>query len=313
VEVENASSVDEQAGAYWDGLIRRLQDHRDSVGSPSFRVLAERVAAARVENGVNPYAARVGKTTVYDCFQLGRVRVNLDLVREVARAMGASSVEVDDWIESCRRPRAAMTDPPVPVVRPASPSAHQVVGLMTAALVMNLLGRGFVMFFDFPLHLDMIGTAVVALALGPWRGAAVGASTGILGVALSGTSSLSFAVVNVVGALAWGYGVRRFNGGATIPRFVLLNLATGALCSLAAVPILLGLYDGATRHSFDGVTSAFDVFWSSYAASVLFSNFVTSALDKMLSGFLALTVITSLPLVLRPSWPITTSASRLRD
>ena len=178
---------------------------------------------------------------------------------------------------------------------------------MAAGLVMNLLGRGFVMFFDFPLHLDMVGTAVVALALGPWRGAAVGAATGLVGASMSGTSSLSFTLVNVVGALAWGYGVRRFNGGATIPRFVALNLVTGALCSLVAVPILLGFYDGATRHSFDHVTGAFDVFWSSHAASVLLSNLVISALDKLLSGFVALAVLASLPLVLRSRLPIVTA------
>lgn len=307
MDVEDAPLADEQAGSHWDTLIEHMRTYRVSVGSPSFRVLAERVAAARESRGIDPYAARVGKTTVYDCFQLGRARVNLDLVREVAHAMGASDAAVDDWISSCHKPMVVQVEEPLSAVAAPSPSKRYVVSLLFAGLLLNLVGRGFVLFFDFPLHMDMIGTAVVAIALGPWSGAAVGASTGVVGTALSGSSSLSFAVVNVAGALVWGYGIRVFRGGASIPRFVALNLATAFVCSLVAAPILLGFYDGATRHSFANATDALDALWSNHAASVFFSNFVTSVLDKMLSGFVALAVVASLPLVLRPRLPIVTT------
>jgi energy-coupling factor transport system substrate-specific component len=305
VEVEDAPPAEEHAGSHWDALIEHMRTYRESVGSPSFRVLAERVAAARVARGIDPYAARVGKTTVYDCFQLGRARVNLDLVREVARAMGASDDDVDAWINSCHKSLVVEDEGPDPVEVVRLPSRMHVLVLMLAGLALNLIGRGFVLFLDFPLHLDMMGTAVVAIALGPWRGAAVGASTGVVGMGLSGSSSLTFGLVNVAGALAWGYGVRWFRGGASIPRFVALNLFTALVCSLAAVPILLGFYGGVeTRHSFGDVTASFDALWSSHAASVFVANYVTSALDKMLSGFVALAAIASLPLVLRPRLPI---------
>ena len=312
-----------EAAGRWDALVEQLVAQRERVGSPSYRELAEGVVAARVAGGADPYAARVGKTTVYDCFRTGRPRINLGLVREIAQVMGAGSDEVDAWVRRCHPP--AVVDPaietsvdapgetpvdgPVPDAPAPRPSARHVLGLMALAVVLNLVGRAFVLVFDLPFHLDMVGTAVAAIALGPWRAAAVGAGTSVLGVGLSGSSSLAFGVVNVAGALAWGYGVRRFTGGRSIPRFVWWNLVTALVCTLVAVPILLGFYDGATRGSFDHVTSAFDVLWSSHATSVLLSNYVTSALDKVLSGFLALTVVAALPLALRPRLPIVLAAA----
>lgn len=43
----------------------------------------------RAAAGESPHAARVARSTVYDCFRTGRVRVNLALVREIATALGA--------------------------------------------------------------------------------------------------------------------------------------------------------------------------------------------------------------------------------
>ncbi len=96
--------------------------------------------------------------------------------------------------------------------------------LLVVCVVVNLLGRSLVELLHLPVHLDMVGTAIAALALGPWRGAAVGLATNLLGVAESGPVSVPFALVNVAGALVWGYGARRWGLGRSLPRFLGLNV-----------------------------------------------------------------------------------------
>ena len=128
----------------------------------------------------------------------------------------------------------------------------------------------------------MTGTAIAAMALGPCWGALVGGVTNLLGVASSGPASLPFGLVNVAGALVWGYGVRRFGLGRTLPRFFSLNLLVALVCSAVAVPILLLLFSGSTGHGQDGI-----------GATIL-----------ELSGFVALVAIASHPLSLRSRTPL---------
>lgn len=56
-------------------------------------------------------------------------------------------------------------------------------------------------------YLDMIGTFLAALVLGPWWGALLGFFTNVL-LAIQGPQYLPYVVVQVVGALYWGYGCR---------------------------------------------------------------------------------------------------------
>lgn len=55
--------------------------------------------------------------------------------------------------------------------------------------------------------LDMLGTALASLALGPWWGAGVGATTNLLLYYLlpSSPSLMVFSLVNILGGLYWGY------------------------------------------------------------------------------------------------------------
>jgi signal transduction histidine kinase len=57
------------------------------------------------------------------------------------------------------------------------------------------------------LYLDMLGTALAGIALGPWWGASVGLVTNILLYLMlpESPSLLVFAVVNILGGLYWGY------------------------------------------------------------------------------------------------------------
>jgi len=318
------TSPSDPGASPWNGLAEELQAVRRRAGDPSYAEIARRVSQQRVGRGASPHAARVARTTVYDCFRTGRARVNLGFAREIALVLGADDAQVDGWIAASRARSAAPFSKPVPEptpepepapepaaepepapahVPPSAPAVStsrttQVLLLLALGLGANLLGRLLVDVLGLPIFLDMLGTAVVAIALGPWRGALVGGTTNIVGVLASGLVSLPFALVNICGALVWGYGVRRLGLGRTLPRFLLLNALVATACTLVAVPILLSI-GGSTGHGSQGVLDTVLALTRSLPTAVGLSNIMVSLADKLICGFVALVVISALPVALR--------------
>ncbi len=70
-----------------DELAERLQLLRGWAGNPSYAELARRVNRAR---GAGPGSHPTSKVTVYDCFRTGRVRLDIELVADLVRALGAA-------------------------------------------------------------------------------------------------------------------------------------------------------------------------------------------------------------------------------
>ncbi|WP_300404693.1 ECF transporter S component [Nocardioides sp.] len=294
----------------WDGLKEAIQEYRERVGNPSYEEMARRVAEERQRNGADPFAARVARSTVYEVLRPGKPRPNLGLLKEISLALGAGPELVDEWFERCTRPApdVEVAEPEAPVETRAEEVAPiqgwQAATLILVAVGINLLGRLFTDGLDLPIYLDMVGTAIAAIALGPWRGALVGLLTNYLGHVMDPDASLMFALVNVTGALAWGYGVRRFALGRTIARFFLLNLGVAALCSLVAVPIVLSLLGDELRFGHDAIVANFQNLGYSIQASVGFGNLTTSTADKLLSGFVALVCIAFLSRKFQNALPI---------
>lgn len=288
----------------WDRVVDRLQRARQEAGEPSYAEIAQRVTAVRVERGDLPDGATVPRSTVYDCFRPGRARLSVPLVRDIALTLGVDGADVDRWV--AERDTPAAPDPePVPheppaatVVAPAGPTARLVSALVVCGVLANLVGIQLQVALALPLHLDMVGTAVVAVALGPWRGAAVGLATNLLGAVVFGWASIPFALVNVVGALVWGYGVHRWGLGRTLPRFLGLNLLAGLACSAAALLVIAVVFGPAADASGSELLGGLLADASAWVAMVV-SNLVTSAGDKLLSGFLALAAVGLLPLAAR--------------
>ncbi|MCW5875826.1 MAG: hypothetical protein KIS85_02985 [Anaerolineales bacterium] len=169
-----------------------------------------------------------------------------------------------------------------------------VVALVPVAAALNIVGGTIRSALQLPIFLDMIGTAVTAIVLGPWWGALVGAITNIVNSFISGPISLPFAVVNVVGALVWGYG-HRWGWGKTNVGFFLLNILVAFLCSVTAVPIYVFIFGGATGHFSDVMTAAFLAMGQNLIVSVFSSNILVSLADKIISGYVALAIIEALP------------------
>lgn len=321
--------------APFDAIVAELRALKSAAGDPSYGELVKRVMRQRVARGMSEWEARVGRTTVYDAFQPGRRVLDADLVGELVRALGGSAEDVDRWVARCHAARwlvssggrasaqDALAKTPAyaehepghgSAVRPAL-ATHVKTLIVVACIALNMGGRVLVDVTHMPLYLDMVGTAITAIIVGPWAGVGVGVATSLVGAAYSGWISVPFAPVEAVGALIWGYGVRRFKFGRTVPRFFLLNVLVAVACSVVAVPVIVWLDHGVTGSGADQITRTIKLAWHSLLASVAAQNIMTSLVDKLISGFIALGVAEAMPaslterrerLQLRSAWLLLT-------
>jgi energy-coupling factor transport system substrate-specific component len=169
-----------------------------------------------------------------------------------------------------------------------------VVAVIPVAAALNIVGGYINTVLKLPIFLDMIGTMVTAVILGPWWGALVGAITNIVNSFISGPISLPFAVVNVVGALVWGY-ANMWGWMKKSWSFFLVNVLVATVCSIFAVPIYVFIFGGATGHFADVMTAAFLAMGQNLIVSVFSSNILVSLADKIISGFVGLAIIEALP------------------
>ena len=169
-----------------------------------------------------------------------------------------------------------------------------VVAVIPVAAALNIVGGYINTVLKLPIFLDMIGTMVTSVILGPWWGALVGAITNIVNSFISGPISLPFAVVNVVGALVWGY-ANMWGWMKKTWSFFLVNILVAFICSVFAVPIYVFIFGGATGHFADVMTAAFLAMGQNLIVSVFSSNILVSLADKIISGFVGLAIIEALP------------------
>lgn len=307
---------DEQQGDgdSFDRIAADLNLLRLEAGEVSYAEIVRRIGRHRESGGVPPTAARPARTTVYDAFRTGRSRVNAQLVGEIVRALGAGEDEVMHWEQRCIRarhggrrartvPSPAAVPTPVPAADPPRTPAPAPdpqrrrsraawsLCLVVACLGMNYTGHAAVEWLALPLFLDMVGTAVAAIVLGPWHGVAVAALTNVLGVSVNGPMALPFGAVNVAGALVWGFGARSARFNRSLPRYFTLNALTAVACTVVAAPLLLALFQGETGHAGDALTHTFTTMGEPLVLAVFQANLFTSVLDKLIAGFVALAVL----------------------
>ncbi|WP_194764363.1 ECF transporter S component [Microbacterium sp. UFMG61] len=299
---------DSSVGEHPDSLDRialDLQDLRENSGPVSYAELVRRISDLRLQRGVRAAAATPARSTVYNAFRTARSRMDPELLRDIVVALGADDAAADAWVQryrtvTVRRREAGQSVPEPPSAAQPVPRASRrvrmplLVGILCACIVVNLLGLSVTAIFDLSVYLDMIGTAIAALALGPWHGVVVAVASSGLGFVTGDPHTWEFAPVNMVGALVWGYGVRRFRLGASLGRFTSLNLLTALACSLVAAPIVVMVFQGGAGHASERSMLALEAMQLPFVASVFSANIVTSATDKLLTGFIALFVFTLL-------------------
>lgn len=170
-----------------------------------------------------------------------------------------------------------------------------VVTLVPVAAALNIVGGTINGALNLPTFLDMIGTCVSAIVLGPWWGAVVGVITNVGGSLINGPIGIPFALVNVAGALVWGYGVRSWGLGGSTIRYFFLNVLVSLAVSAVAAPIVVFVFGGATGHSSDAITAAFAQAGQDLITAVFASNVIVSLADKIISGYVGLAIIQALP------------------
>ena len=169
-----------------------------------------------------------------------------------------------------------------------------VVTLIPVAAALNIVGGYIAKALQLPIFLDMIGTAVVSIVLGPWWGALVGVLTNVVGSFLSGPIGLPFAACNVAGALVWGY-FHRWGWSKKNWSFFVTNLVCALIVTMTATPIYVFIFGGATGHFADMMTAAFLAMGQNLWVSVFSSNILVSLADKLIAGYVALAIIDALP------------------
>ena len=288
------------AQAPFDAIAESLQLLRAEAGDVSYTEIATRVSARREAEGLSAAASRMARSTVFDAFQTGRRRINADLVREIALALGADEDEAEHWRRRClearrlvlaTRPLGSDSGPTLRTLRTAL-----VIAVLVGCVFLNIFGGTVAARLHLPLFLDMAGTATAAFAFGPWYGVIVGLGTNSLGAITSTPETILFALVNIAGAVVWGYGIRRL--ARTIPRFVLLNIAVALACTLVATPLNALMYSGVSGHASDSFIAALRAVEGLWPA-VFSVNFLASLADKILAGFIGLALARQLiPLAL---------------
>jgi len=185
---------------------------------------------------------------------------------------------------------------PVPVVPSPRGAARGFEPLLLISCVLaNLLGLSLASALGLQVYLDMVGTALAAVVLGPWRGAAVALAS--CAIAMLGTGSAvnaPFALVGCAGALIWGYGIGRLGAGRSLSSYFLLNLVVALVCSVIATPIVLLTFGDHQVHGSQQITDSLGALGLPLLASAFSSNLVTSIMDKLLTGFVVLTGLTLL-------------------
>ncbi|MFW5991634.1 MAG: ECF transporter S component [Halanaerobiaceae bacterium] len=177
--------------------------------------------------------------------------------------------------------------------RPNVPTTY-IVAMVPVAAALNIVGGAVNSALRLPTFLDMIGTAVVAMTLGPWWGALTGIITNTGTAIIRNPVSLPFAFVNIVGALVWGYGIR-WGWGRSFLKLLGLSMLVGLLSTIAAVPIYVLVFGGATGHFGDMMTATFVGMGQELWASVFSANIIVSLTDKIISTFVALGILGALP------------------
>lgn len=181
------------------------------------------------------------------------------------------------------------------------------LALAVLCLAINMFGHWFAYEVHLPVYADMVGTAVAALMLGPWRGAAVGFASALTSHAMGLEYAAPFAIVNAAGGIVWGYGWRMIRLAPTTGRYLLVNLAVAVTCGAVGGPISLLVYGGPSPYSADQIAAAFFDFSLDFHVAFWLGSFLTEIGDKLIVGFLAIPIVEALSYVFRPTRHLTAS------
>ena len=173
--------------------------------------------------------------------------------------------------------------------------------LISAAVVINIVGGQIAHFLSIPLYLDSIGTILVAVLAGPIAGGIAGALTNVIWGLILNPIALAFVPVALVTGVVAGWFAR-----AGWFRTWWQSLIAGALIAIpgtiVAVPIIVFLFGGVTGGGPDYAVAYLAAVGSSIVKSVAFSNLGVNIVDKGATALVAWIVTSRLPVRLTTSY-----------
>jgi len=150
-----------------------------------------------------------------------------------------------------------------------------------------------------PVFADMLGTAIVAMLLGPRWGVAQALLVRLVwhffhfGYTPE-PQQLAFSLVAMSGALVWGYGVHKWRMAENLQRFMCLNALVGLVCTLVAYPIVMTLFGSAQIFGTGRVVAEqVMLIGVPQGAAYFIGNLMMSLADKMLFGAIGGAIIGS--------------------
>jgi energy-coupling factor transport system substrate-specific component len=173
--------------------------------------------------------------------------------------------------------------------------------LISAAVVINIVGGQTVHFLKIPLYLDSIGTVLVAMMAGPVAGALAGVVTNIIWGLLINPVALAFIPVALVTGLVAGW-FARIGWFRTWWQALIAGALLAVPTSIVAVPIITFLFGGVTGGGPDFAAAYMMAVGTSLVKSVAFSNLGVNAIDKSLTALIAWVVTSRLPIRLTTSY-----------
>ncbi|MDT0158260.1 hypothetical protein Q9R19_11540 [Microbacterium sp. ARD32] len=283
-----------------DEFVRDLRELRELSGL-SYRSIALIISQQREAAGARPGTSQIAHTTVSDAFRLGRQRVNPVLVGEIVQALGLDADESKRWRERCvaamalRTEQVANRTPSVEhasVTPQVSPVAHRpalavLLAVVGGGVLLNATGKFLNPLFGDIFFFDMIGTAAVAILLGPRWAALVGAIFAIIELTKGNVGDALFATTMISAGILWGYGARRWSLADTLPRFLGLSVLVALMTSALAVPITVLYFGGEPGRGFDGFFQSLSTTGANLWVVVGLTNLAVSVADKVLTGALA--------------------------
>jgi hypothetical protein len=184
----------------------------------------------------------------------------------------------------------------IPARLPGHLSATQAAMIVALCAALDVFGGFAAKTLAIPIvYLDTVGTFVAAVVLGPWWGAAAGATYNVVASLTFDPGTWPFAAVSVVVALLWGYGIRALGLGRSAWSFLGLGIVVAVVSAVSASPIVLWLYGGATGSASDTITFLFELVGLDQGLSVFVSNLVSNSADKLIAGSVGLALVQALP------------------
>ena len=144
------------------------------------------------------------------------------------------------------------------------------------------------------LFLDTIGTVLIAVLFGPWWGALAGGLTNVVLGVTTGGSAIFFGLVNIVIGIVVGYIARKFDFTKWY-----IALFSGIIISIIAplvgTPIAVAVYGGLNGSGMDVVVLWLRASGESVFASTFISRITGNLVDKTITCFLVVFLVTRLP------------------